>query len=105
MTRNRDPIYAPDGKTWYQTALDEAAKRGEFAGRIERLEALVSRMERAIKAANIYYGCYVQDEAEDIEFCISPEQHEAAKELRAALRIAVAALMARRAALAPEQDK
>jgi hypothetical protein len=36
---SRDPIYAPDGKTWYQTALDEAAKRGEFAARIEQLEA------------------------------------------------------------------
>jgi hypothetical protein len=39
MSGNRDPIYAPDGKTWYQTALDEAAKRGEFAARIEQLEA------------------------------------------------------------------
>jgi len=77
----------------------------EAAGRIEQLEILVAKMERAIKAANIYYGCYLQDVAEDIEYCVSTEQHEAAKELRAALRIAVAALMARRAALAPEQEK
>jgi hypothetical protein len=40
--RNRDPIFAPDGKTWYQTALDEAAKRGENELRIHELEAELS---------------------------------------------------------------
>lgn len=63
---------------------------------IGRLHIMVQRMERAVKAANVYFGCYVQDEAEEIECCISPEQHEAAKELRDALRIAVAALLDRR---------
>jgi len=41
------------------------------------------------KAASVYYGCYVQDEAEDLECCISHEQHEAAKALRDALRAAL----------------
>lgn len=27
---NRDPIYAPDGRTWYDLLLDEAQKRGKF---------------------------------------------------------------------------
>jgi hypothetical protein len=42
--RNRDPIYAPDGKTWYQTALDEASKRGENELRIHELEAELERL-------------------------------------------------------------
>ncbi|MHC2867931.1 hypothetical protein ACVIYH_009064 [Bradyrhizobium diazoefficiens] len=36
--RNRDPIHAPDGRTWYQTALDEASKRGANEQRIHELE-------------------------------------------------------------------
>jgi len=43
------------------------------------------------KAASVYYGCYVQDEAEELECCISHEQHEAAKALRDALRAALSA--------------
>lgn len=27
---NRDPIYAPDGRTWYDMLLAEAEKRGKF---------------------------------------------------------------------------
>ena len=47
--RNRDPIYAPDGRTWYQTALDEAAKRGEN----ELLAALVREWREAQKAIDV----------------------------------------------------
>jgi hypothetical protein len=59
---------------------------------VGRLEILVARMERAVKAASVYYGCYVQDEAEEVECCISSEHHEAAKELRDALREATLAM-------------
>jgi hypothetical protein len=56
------------------------------------LSSLVERMTRAVKASMIYYGSYVQDEAEEVECCISPEQHEAAVEMRESLLIAMAAL-------------
>ena len=48
MTRNRDLVYAPDGETWYQTALNEAAKRREFAARIETLEAALRKISITI---------------------------------------------------------
>ena len=51
----------------------------EAADRIEALEAVR-------KAAYDYFMCAVQDEADDLECCVSDNQHELAKTLRDALR-------------------
>lgn len=50
--RNRDPIYAPDGRTWYQTALDEASKRGENEVRIHELETELEAVERSLESVS-----------------------------------------------------
>lgn len=65
---------------WWEGQCEQLVRQNE------QLRAQVAAATRAVKAANSYYGCYVQDAADDIECCISPEQHEAAKELRDALR-------------------
>lgn len=87
----------PAAKVEVKPAAEEMVKSWRrVAEKLEeekrRLNASVEKMTRAVKAANVYYGCYVQDEAEEIECCISPEHHEAAKELRDALHEAVTAL-------------
>lgn len=33
----RDPIYAPDGRTWYETLLSEAEKRGQLQNALEEI--------------------------------------------------------------------
>ena len=45
----------------------------------------VERLRTIEKAAREYYMGYVQDEADDMECCISEKQHEHAKALRDAL--------------------
>jgi hypothetical protein len=86
------PLYADLAQGSGYPAEEYAKVALGNAVEIGRLEILVARMERAVKAASVYYGCYVQDEAEEVECCISSEHHEAAKELRDALREAVSAL-------------
>ena len=36
---NRHPIYAPDGRTWYETAIAEAEKRGQLQAELEQCHA------------------------------------------------------------------
>lgn len=36
----RDPIYAPDGRTWYETALAEAEKRGRMEDALRPFAAI-----------------------------------------------------------------
>lgn len=48
LGRNRDPIYAPDGRTWYETAIDEAAKRGRLQERLE----LIADIAEGSRTAN-----------------------------------------------------
>ncbi len=38
LGENRDPVYAPDGRTWYETALAEAEKRGKFQDALRLIE-------------------------------------------------------------------
>jgi hypothetical protein len=35
----RDLVHAPDGRTWYETAIDEAEKRGRLQAELEQCHA------------------------------------------------------------------
>ena len=85
-------VLREENKQLRTIALANAEEGGRFEIENIRLKTLVERMTRAVKASMIYFGSYVQDEAEEIECCISPEQHEAAVEMRESLLIAMAAL-------------
>lgn len=51
----------------------------------DELEDRIRKLRRVYEAARRYFVGYVQDEAEDLECCISEDQHNDAKELEAAL--------------------
>jgi hypothetical protein len=49
--QNRDPIYAPDGRTWYDTLLDEAEKRGQIE---DRNDDLLNALQRIVQWSEAY---------------------------------------------------
>lgn len=53
---------------------------------ITKLSEEKARLERVADAAEVYFNGYVQDEAEDSEWCINEKHHQDAKELEAAIR-------------------
>jgi hypothetical protein len=58
---------------------------------IERLRRELEPLRQVERTARVYFDHYLQDEADDVDYCIcGDEQHNRAKLLRGALKLAKA---------------
>ena len=48
----RDLVHAPDGRTWYETAIAEAEKRGNLQNEIDGLRAALDPFARHAHCVN-----------------------------------------------------